>query len=307
MGYESYDGNCTTLPFSRLAVRISECTDVLREVNREEVYLDWDPSEYQLLGKMRTLSELFGSLWHVALEFHEKYERWYNGPLKGLDSADIQKQVSRMYEKSMSLSRTFLDHHPSARRIAETIKSKIEKFRVHLPVLHTLCNPGLRERHWKLIESANNAMHSGSKKVEMKRGPDTSLADMIDAGLHRVVSQLEEIGATASKEYALEMAMAKMKDEWLNVVFECIPYRESGVSTLTMVEEIQQMLDDHILKAQTMHSSAYIKPFEEEMKLWEDKLISMQDILDAWLRCQESWLYLEPIFNSEDIMKQVGK
>ena len=290
----------------KLAVRISECTDVLRDINREEVFLDWDPSEYQLLGKMRTLSELFGSLWHVALEFHEKYERWYNGPLNGLDAADIQKQVSRMYEKSMSLSRTFLDHHPSARRIAETIKSKIEKFRVHLPVLHTLCNPGLRERHWKLIEAAN-AMHSGggSKRVELKRGPDTSLADMIEAGLHRVVSQLEEIGATASKEYALEMAMAKMKDEWLHVVFECVPYRESGVSTLTMVEEIQQMLDDHILKAQTMHSSAYIKPFEEEMKLWEDKLISMQDILDAWLRCQESWLYLEPIFNSEDIMKQM--
>ena len=54
-----------------------------------------------------------------------------------------------------------------------------------------------------------------------------------------------------------------------------------------------------------MHSSAYIKPFEEEMKEWEEKLISMQDILDAWLRCQESWLYLEPIFNSEDIMKQM--
>ena len=41
---------------------------------------------------------------------------------------------------------------------------------------------------------------------------------------------------------------------------------------------IQVMLDDHILKAQTMHSSAYIKPFEEEMKEWEDKLISMQAI-----------------------------
>ena len=35
----------------------------------------------------------------------------------------------------------------------------------------------------------------------------------------------------------------------------------------------QQMLDDHILKAQTMHSSAYIKPFEEEMRDWEEKLI----------------------------------
>ena len=56
---------------------------------------------------------------------------------------------------------------------------------------------------------------------------------------------------------------------------------------------------------QIQSSSAYIKPFEEEMKEWEDKLLSMQDILDAWLRCQESWLYLEPIFNSEDIMKQM--
>ena len=34
-----------------------------------------------------------------------------------------------------------------------------------------------------------------------------------------------------------------------------------------------------ILQAQTMHSSAYIKPFEAEMKAWEDKLLSMQDIL----------------------------
>lgn len=48
------------------------------------------------------------------------------------------------------------------------------------------------------------------------------------------------------------------------------------MSILSGVDDIQVMLDDHILKAQTMHSSAYIKPFEEEMKEWEDKLISMQ-------------------------------
>ncbi len=128
---------------------------------------------------------------------------------------------------------------------------------------------------------------------------------MIELGLHRIVEQLEEIGSTASKEYALEMTMARMKEEWEAVTFDCQPYRESGVSVLAGVEDVQQMLDDHILKAQTMHSSAYIKPFEEEMKEWEEKLLSMQDILDAWLRCQESWLYLEPIFNSEDIMKQM--
>lgn len=43
------------------------------------------------------------------------------------------------------------------------------------------------------------------------------------------------------------------------------------------------MMDDHILKAQTMRGSPYVKAFEAEMQAWEEKLISMQDILEQWL------------------------
>ncbi len=67
----------------RIRARTAEATEQLADINREEVFLDWDPSKYELLDQMLELSALFSALWHVALEFHERYERWFNGPLQG--------------------------------------------------------------------------------------------------------------------------------------------------------------------------------------------------------------------------------
>ncbi|XP_050512273.1 dynein axonemal heavy chain 3 isoform X2 [Diabrotica virgifera virgifera] len=276
--------------------RLAEDKAEAEQINEEEQLLDMDPSPFMNLYKMLQVVDPYDKLWHTVYDFHKNYDLWYYGPFQGLDADEITDYTEDCWRTLYKLSKTFSDN-PGAKRIAEMVRAKVEKFKQFLPVLQTICNKGLQKRHWDKISEIVG--------VPLAITEDSTLSDMIDAGLPKFTTQLEEINAGATKEHALQVNLAKMKEEWVEIRFELTPYRETGVNILTAVDDIQVMMDDHILKAQTMRGSPYVKAFEDEMAAWEEKLLSMQDILEQWLICQATWMYLEPIFGSEDIMRQM--
>ena len=134
---------------------------------------------------------------------------------------------------------------------------------------------------------------------------ELTLSAALAMGLGSHIDAIQEVSEMASKEYSLEKALHKMELEWRDVAFEFGKWRDTGTYKLRALDDIQMLLDDHIVKTQSMRASPYIGPHEDAVKLWEEKLSLAQEILDQWVRCQDGWLYLEPIFSSEDIMQQM--
>ena len=122
-------------------------------------------------------------------------------------------------------------------------------------------------------------------------------------GIAKHAELVSDISSTASGESQLEKALVKMEAAWESLAFVPKEWRTSYI--LVGIDEIQQELDDQIVRTQAMRGSRFVKPFLKRTSTWEYTLVELQDIIDNWLKVQASWLYLEPIFSSDDIMKQI--
>ncbi|XP_076459412.1 dynein axonemal heavy chain 7-like [Babylonia areolata] len=279
-----------------LDTKLQAAADKIEAFNQEEESFGWQTTAYpQRVSVINTLKPYL-NLYEMTVDFNTKYKDWMEGPMGNMDPDNVDAEVGNFWRGLYKLEKGF-DGIAAPKKIAGKVKAKVEEFKDHMPLVQTLFNPGLRSRHWEKI----------SEIVGFPIQPDESscLSKFVDMNLDPYIPKFEGISEAASKEFALEKALEGMKKEWAPVEFTIIPYRETGTSILSSIDDIQQLLDDHIVKTQTMRGSPFIQPFEAEMKDWENKLMTLQDILDEWLKVQATWLYLEPIFSSPDIMAQM--
>ena len=54
-----------------------------------------------------------------------------------------------------------------------------------------------------------------------------------------------------------------------------------------------------------MKSSPFIKPILPKANQVEFRIVLIQDTLENWIKTQRGWMYLEPIFSSEDIQEKM--
>ncbi|XP_071083415.1 dynein axonemal heavy chain 12-like isoform X1 [Haliotis cracherodii] len=314
--------------------RLVDVQEQITWINKEEVLFKYPVTTYPDVDEISSSLDPFQRLFNVVLKWQRAEKRWMDGAFLELNSEAVEGEVDEYWRetykiqkvfnqkvKKMQMERDELErerkkkrrtvedggdeakddggefHPPQSLAVCNTVMDNMKDFKEFIPVISIMCNPGVRTRHWKQM--------SDIAGFDLTPDSGSTLRKVLKLNLDPYMEQFEQISGAASKEFSLEKAMNKMMEEWTGINFNLIQYRDSGVSILASVDDIQTTLDDQIVKTQTMRGSPFIKPFEKEIKVWEEKLMRTQETIDEWLKVQAQWLYLEPIFSSEDIMQQM--
>ena len=148
----------------------------------------------------------------------------------------------------------------------------------------TLALPaGLKQRHWEEINRITG--------LEIERTELTTMNDIASFHLENYRDAIEETCVAAVKEYGLEKALNAMEavsypcphlrphstvtlssiaiplspdftlavmgasQEWEGIEFTCKGWKDTGTYILSEIDEIQQLMDDQIVKTQAMRAS----------------------------------------------------
>ncbi|XP_074644244.1 dynein axonemal heavy chain 1-like [Tubulanus polymorphus] len=280
----------------RVHRQLKEAQQLAATYNNRERLFGMPVTNYDKLTRLVKDFEPFRNLWLTVSDWLKWHESWMNDPLTSIDAENLEKNVSEAYKTMHKSVKIFADI-PGVQEVATEIKGFIEDFRPYIPLIQGLRNPGMRHRHWEQLSAEIGISVMPKKELTFSKCLEMKVQDHI--------SSITKIAEVAGKEYSIEQALDKMEGEWKPVTFDIMPYKETGTYILKTSEETSQLLDDHIVMTQSMSFSPFKKPFEERISSWENKLRTTQDVLDEWLMCQRSWLYLEPIFSSEDINRQL--
>lgn len=166
-------------------------------------------------------------------------------------------------------------------------------------VLLELKTEALKDRHW----------HDILQRIGINTPlQNLTVGTLWDHGILDRKKDIHEVLTTAQGEMAIEVFLGQVRDRWTSQELDLVLF-QNRTRLIRGWDELFSTLDDHIGGLALMKGSPYyssVSEFQEEGKVWEDRLTRLREAFDAWVDVQRRWVYLEGIlFSSSDIKAQL--
>ncbi|GKY90587.1 hypothetical protein MPSEU_000032400 [Mayamaea pseudoterrestris] len=233
-------------------------------------------------------------VWEAILDSYNELEKIKDTPWATVVMRKVKRSLDDLLAAMRSLPNRIRQYDPYI-QFHDLVKNYISGH----GLLSELKTESLKERHWKAILQ--------------RLGIRIPITDLTVGVLweHGVISRkkdMQDILTTAQGEMAIEIFLGQVKTRWTKQELDLVLF-QNRTRLIRGWDDLFATLDDHIGGLALMKSSPYyraVREFQEEGRLWEDRLTKVRTAFDAWVDIQRQWVYLEGIFfGSSDIKAQL--
>ncbi|KAK2958479.1 putative Dynein axonemal heavy chain 10 [Blattamonas nauphoetae] len=179
----------------------------------------------------------------------------------------------------------------------KALKTQVDSFKQSLPLITYLRNDDMRERHWEKLKEETQPFDQTSAEFTLEK--------VFEIGLNEHLDLIQSIAGQAAEEAVIEKKIREVEQTWNEMEYIVSPYKQ--IASIGSTEDIEQQIDDHLMKPASMKGSRYVAYFVQDLNKWEKLLTAMQATTEKQMLAQE-WLYLESIFGvSEDMRRRMAK
>ncbi|UYV64230.1 DNAH9 [Cordylochernes scorpioides] len=272
---------------------VSEMEAEMKELQQSASLFEVTLPEFKQLIQCRKEIRMLKQLWDYIYLIRIVIEEWKKTLWKEINVEFMDMECKRFGKEIRGLDKEMRPWDGYI-QVEATVKNMLTSLRAVVE----LQNPAIRDRHWKQLMQAT--------KVPFVMDDSTTLADLLSLNLHKYEDEVRNIVDKSVKEMAMEKVIKELESTWSVMVLGYETHLRTGLSLVTVSEELIEVLEDNQVQLQNLMTSKYIDFFLEEISGWQQRLSQTDQVLSIFMDVQRTWSHLESIFiASEDIRSQL--
>nr|CAI5837150.1 unnamed protein product [Callosobruchus analis] len=303
--------------FSGLMIKIKDIQKHIDWINKEEVCLAFPKSTYVEYEDLKNHIFPFYHILNLCLDVQRNLYTWQDGPFEKLVYETTNKAVHHFHKELTELHKSYrkklrqaqdenlplkfkgtvddpdILNWPAPLKLCGTALRRIEEFLPSVEVTKIICNPFLKKRHWDAMSQI------AGESVLPNAG--STLRKMMMVDFKSKMREYEIISEGATKEKQLFDHLKQLSAQWDEIRFTMDLDTRNNIKMLVELHEIYEMIDDHMIEVQNMKVSVFVKPYEEEVKLFRRRILTLKETIDYWSKVQQNLLELSPMFSKADL------
>lgn len=242
------------------------------------------PFNIDMKNDIDSLSHL-RHIWSIVMKLHHSFD-----DVKNVEWNSVKlSNVRTLLDDSLLFSRSLpsdVRSYPALESILLNIKNVIQL----IPFLLILQNGSLTKSHWNEI----------FEHIKLQKPPDVVLlGDILDLNLSKNEKYIKSIVSTAEAESLLDKSINEIESSWNEQKFE-IYVLNSAITLFSGSDNLLNKIEDDLNTLGSISVSPYYAKFAHRVRVFEEKLNAVSEILTLFYHAQKQWVYLLGVFKEKD-------